>query len=83
MNEHADIVAPMRPPVLDLLARAHTSVGRYDRAEPLIRAAIGESERLGDALGLAVQTQTLGVLLPPDHPIRVGCEALAASFVRS
>ncbi|HVH99067.1 MAG TPA: tetratricopeptide repeat protein [Enhygromyxa sp.] len=63
MPEHDDIVAPMRPPVLDLLARTHTSVGRYEQAEALIRAAIGESERLGDALGLAVQTQTLGVLL--------------------
>lgn len=63
MDEHADIVAPMRPPMLDLLARTHIGVGRYDQAEALIRAAIDESERLGDELGLCVQTQTLGVLL--------------------
>ena len=63
MLEDSDIVAPMRPPVLDLLARVRISVGQYHEAEALIRAAIGESQRLGDALGLAVQTQTLGVLL--------------------
>src|SRR5690606_852577 len=63
MLGHRDIVGPLRASVLELLARTRTMIGRYDEAESLIREAIGESERLGDTVALAGQTQTLGVVL--------------------
>lgn len=63
MAEHADLIGPMRLPLLEMLAHTRVDVGRHDEAEQLLREAIRQAERGEDPLALASSHQSLGVML--------------------
>ena len=63
LAEHPQIVGPMRLATLQLLARTRSDTGRHTEAEALLREAIVEAQRHGDALVEAGCMQALGVAL--------------------